>query len=147
MRTGKRHPMRVRKRLCVSVSGGKQSIYFSKSKTYFGVLGVFVKGIVILNIVFGFVVLNSIWRHGLNYVSTCFRNIPKNVPEVWTIFVRNIWGDSFGIVGPLTNIEILGFYFRILGFCFRLRTARKSDIAINNLSRFVPNCEISRMIT
>ena len=60
MRTGKRHPMRVRKRLCVSVLGGKLSIYFSKiSKN--GFLGVFVKQIVILNSVFGFVVLNSIW--------------------------------------------------------------------------------------
>ena len=61
MRTRQRHPMRVRKRLCVSVLAGKQSIYFSRIKTYFGFLGYFVKQIVILNIVFGFVVLNSIW--------------------------------------------------------------------------------------
>jgi hypothetical protein len=65
MRTGILHPMRVRKRLCVSVLVGKQSIYFSKIKTYFGFWGVFVKEIVTLNSVFGFVVLKSIWWHGL----------------------------------------------------------------------------------
>ena len=61
MRTGKRHPMRVRKRLCVSVLGGKLSIYFSRFGKYFGFLGVFLKQIAILNIGFGFVVLNPIW--------------------------------------------------------------------------------------
>ena len=30
-----------------------------------------------------------------------FRTFSKNVPEVWTIFVRNIWGDIFGIFGTL----------------------------------------------
>ena len=40
MRTGPRIRLRVRKRLFVSVSGGKQSIYFSKIRKYFGVLGV-----------------------------------------------------------------------------------------------------------
>ena len=66
MFTGILHPMRVRKRLCVSVLGGKQSIYFSRFRKYFICFGVFVKQIVILNSVFGFVVLNSIWEHGLN---------------------------------------------------------------------------------
>ena len=57
MRTGILHPMRVRKRLCVSVLGGKQSIYFSRFRKYFGIVGYFGKQIVILNIVFGFVVV------------------------------------------------------------------------------------------
>ena len=61
MRTGSRICLRIRKRLCVSVSGGKQSIYCSKIRKYFGMFGYFVKEIVILNIGFGFVVLNSIW--------------------------------------------------------------------------------------
>ena len=61
MCTGIMHPIGVRKRLCVSVLGGKQSIHFSRFGKYFGLFGVFVKEIVILNSVFGFVVLNSIW--------------------------------------------------------------------------------------
>ena len=61
MRTGNPHPIRIRKRLCVSVMGGKQSIYFARFRMYFGFFGVFVKQIVIWNIGFGFVVLNSIW--------------------------------------------------------------------------------------
>ena len=61
MRTGILHPIGVWKRLCVSVLRGKQSIYFSKIKNDFDFLGVFVKEIVILNIVFGFIVLDSIW--------------------------------------------------------------------------------------
>ena len=60
MRTGILHPIGVRKRLCVSVLGGKQSIYFSKIKKNFGFLVYFVREIVIFNIGFGFVVLNSI---------------------------------------------------------------------------------------
>ena len=27
-----------------------------------------------------------------NIFTTCFRFFSKNVPEVWTVFVRNIWG-------------------------------------------------------
>ena len=77
MRTRKRHPMRVRKRLCVSVLGGKQSIYFSRFRKYFGIFDVFVKQIVIFNIGFGFVVLNSIWEHGLKMFFDIFRNFPK----------------------------------------------------------------------
>ena len=65
MCTGILHRMRVRKRLCESVFVGKQSIYFSRFRKYFGIFGVFVKQIVIFNIGFGFVVLNSIWEHGL----------------------------------------------------------------------------------
>ena len=61
MRTGILHPIGVRKRLCVSVLGGKQSIYFLRFRKYVGFLCVFVKQIVIFDIVFGFVVLNSIW--------------------------------------------------------------------------------------
>ena len=61
MRTGILHPIGVRKRLSVSVLGGEQSIFFSRFRKYFGYFGYFVKEIVILNIVFGFVVLNSIW--------------------------------------------------------------------------------------
>ena len=41
MRTGLRIRLRVQKRLCVSVLGGKQSIYFLVNITYFGVFGVF----------------------------------------------------------------------------------------------------------
>ena len=61
MRSGILHRMRVWKCLCVSVLGGKRSIYFSGFRKYFCFFGYFVKQIVILNIVFGFVVLNSIW--------------------------------------------------------------------------------------
>ena len=65
MRTGILHRMRVRKRLCVSVLGGKQSIYFSRFQKHFGNFGVFVKQIVILNIGSGLCVFNSIWEHRL----------------------------------------------------------------------------------
>ena len=81
MRTVILHRMRVRKRLYVSVLGGKQSIYFSRFRKYFGILGVFVKQIVILNIVFGFVVLNSIWEHGLKTLFDNFSNIFKKCPR------------------------------------------------------------------
>ena len=50
MRTGIMHPIGVRKRLCVSVLGGKQSIYFSRFRKYFGFWGVFVKQIVSITI-------------------------------------------------------------------------------------------------
>ena len=73
MRTGILFRLRVRKRLCVSVFGGKQSIYFSGFRKYFGVFGYFVKQIVNWNSVFGFVVLNSIWEDTLNVFSTFFR--------------------------------------------------------------------------
>ena len=73
MRTGILHPLRVRKRLCVSVLGGKQSVYFSRFRKYFVVFGVFVKQIVISNSVFGFVVLNSIWEHVFNIFFDIFR--------------------------------------------------------------------------
>ena len=45
MRTGILHRMRVRKRLCVSVLEGTQSIYSSRFRKYFGIFGVFVKQI------------------------------------------------------------------------------------------------------
>ena len=90
MRTGKRHPMCVWKRLCVYVLGGKPSIYFSKIKKYFGFFGYRVKEIVIFNIGFGFPVLNSIWWHG-------FKNNRH-------FFVRNIWGDILGFSGPLRGL-------------------------------------------
>ena len=61
MRTGIMFRLRVQKTLCVSVLGGKQSTYFSRFRKYFDVFGYFVKQVVILNIGFGFVVLNSIW--------------------------------------------------------------------------------------
>ena len=41
MFTGILHPMRVQKRLCVSVLGGKQSIYFSRFRKYFGIFWCF----------------------------------------------------------------------------------------------------------
>ena len=82
MRTGSLIVLRVRKRLCVSVLGGKQSIYFSRFRKYLGIFGVFVKQIVLLNIVFGFAVLVSIWEHGLKTVSTFVQKLSKNVPEV-----------------------------------------------------------------
>ena len=61
MRTCSRIRLRVRKRLCVSVFGGTQSMYFSRVRKYFGILGAFVKQIIMFNIGFGFVILNSIW--------------------------------------------------------------------------------------
>ena len=83
MRTGILHPMRVRKRLCVSVLDGKQSIYFSRFLKYFGFGGVFVKQIVIFYIGFGFVVLNSIWWLGLKICfdirSNTFKKRPRSV--------------------------------------------------------------------
>ena len=102
MRTEFVHPIRVWKRLCVSVLGGKQSIYFSRFLKYFGIFGYFVKQNVILNIGFGFVVLNSIWFLNKKEKRHFFRKCSKqNVPEVWTILVRNTWGDNLGIFGPL----------------------------------------------
>ena len=41
--------------------GGKLSVYFSRFRKCFGIVGVFAKQIVILDIGYGFVVLNSIW--------------------------------------------------------------------------------------
>ena len=82
MRTGILHRMRVRKRLCVAVLGRKQPIYFSRFRKYLGIFGVFVKQLVILNSVFGFVVLNSIWVHGLKMFFDIFRFFSKNVTEV-----------------------------------------------------------------
>ena len=82
MRTGSRIRLRVRKRLCVTVFGGKQSICFSRFRTYFVFGGCFVKQIVFFNIVFGFVVLNSIWEHCLKIVFDIFSKFSKNVPEV-----------------------------------------------------------------
>ena len=73
MRTGILHPMRVWKRLCVYVLRGKQSIYFWAFWKRFGFVGYIVKQNVVLNIVFGFVVLNSIWEHTLNVFLTFFR--------------------------------------------------------------------------
>ena len=74
--------MRVQKRLCVSVLGDKQSIYFSKIKKYFGFGGYLVKEIVILNIGFGFVVLNSICQHVFFFKRQLFEHVQKHVPEV-----------------------------------------------------------------
>ena len=104
MRTGSLICLRVRTRLCVSVLGGKQSIYFSRFRKYLGIFGVFVKQIVLLNIVFGFAVLVSIWEHGLKTVSTFVQKLSKNVPEVWTILVRNIWGIFLEFLAPLASV-------------------------------------------
>ena len=60
MRTEIMFRLRVRKRLCVSVFGGKQSIYFSIFRKYFGIVGVFVKQIIIFNNVFGATATNII---------------------------------------------------------------------------------------
>ena len=38
---------------------------FPNNRKYFGIVGVFVKEIIILNIGFGFCVFNSIWEHRL----------------------------------------------------------------------------------
>ena len=45
----------------VCLGGGKQSIYFARFRKYFGLFGCFVKQIINFNIVFGFIVLDSIW--------------------------------------------------------------------------------------
>ena len=101
MRTGSRIRLHVWKRLCVSVLGVKQSIYFSRFRKYFGFGGCFCKAN-----------SNLLYRIRIRcielYMVTWFKNIvlqvfEKNVPEVWTIFVLDIWVDNFGIVGPLTS--------------------------------------------
>ena len=61
MRTGILHPIRVRKRLCVSVLGVKCQFTFQKFESIWAFVGVFVKQIIIFNIGFGSVVLISIW--------------------------------------------------------------------------------------
>ena len=38
--------------------------------------------------------------------STFSEQKSKHVPEVWTILVRNIWGDNFGTFGPLTSLTL-----------------------------------------
>ena len=99
MRTGILHPIGVRKRLCVSVLGGKQSIYFSRIKKYFGFWGVFVKQIGILNIGFGFVVLNSIWEHTLNVFLTLFLR-RRRVPSSSSSSVRPSVPSSSSVLCP-----------------------------------------------
>ena len=43
----------------------KNNRFFPNVRNYFGIVGVFVKEIVTLNIGFGFCVFNSIWEHKL----------------------------------------------------------------------------------
>ena len=73
MRTEIMHPIRVWKRLYVSVFGGKLSIYFSRFGKCFGLFGYFVKQIVILNSEFGFVVLNSM----VTWLKSIFRHVSE----------------------------------------------------------------------
>ena len=63
-----------------------------------------------MNIGFGFCVFNSIWEHRLKifFDPPNRRNRPPKIEhfsEVWTIFVRNMWGDILGIFGPLTSLS------------------------------------------
>ena len=80
---------------------------FRKIRKYFGIVGVFVKEIVIFNIGFGFCVLNSILKHRLKIFSDPQKskkttpNKSNIFPEVWTIYVRNIWGIFLGFWVPL----------------------------------------------
>ena len=101
MRTGSRIRLRVRKRLCVSVLGGKQSTHFSKFRKYFDIVGIFC----IINRYFEYRIrIRCIWL----YMGTWFKIVfwqlfktnPKHVPEVWTIFVLTICLRLFGIWGP-----------------------------------------------
>ena len=73
------------------------SSFFPKCRKHFCIVDVFCTIIVILNIVFEFVVLNSIWEHGLKQMFDIFRKRSKHVAEVWTILVRNIWGNILWI--------------------------------------------------
>ena len=82
MRTGSLHPVRVRKRLCVSFWGGKQSIYFSRFRKYFVLFGYFVKN------------CNYEYRIRIRFIELymvtwlkaekkkIFRKFTNNVPEV-----------------------------------------------------------------
>ena len=60
--------------------------------------GYFVKRIVILNIGFGFVVLNSIWEHGLNiwfdtFSTFAFQKSPRSVNNFRTEHLGVLGGD------------------------------------------------------
>ena len=101
MRTEQRHPTGVQKRLCVSVYWGKLSIYFSKIIKYFVFFGYFVKEIVIVNSVFGFVVLNSIWWHGLKVSFDIYSKIFKKCPRSVNNFRMAHLGIVLGFLVPL----------------------------------------------
>ena len=70
---------------------------FEMFECILALLACFVQLIVILNIGFGFVVVDCIWEHGLHIVLRCFQNVFKNVPEVWTILGRTIYPGAGGI--------------------------------------------------
>ena len=72
-------------------------------RKYFGIVGVVVKEIVILNIVFGFVVLNSIWEHGLKQMfDRFFETFQKMLQKCEQLSYGTFGGDILGIFGPLT---------------------------------------------
>ena len=81
-------------RVCL---GGKLSIYFSKFRKCFGIFGVFIQQIVVLNIGFGFCVFRSIWEHGLKQFFEHFfefvQTNPRSVINFRTDhFVRDVLG-------------------------------------------------------
>ena len=65
------------------------------------VFGVFVKQIVILNIVFGFVVLNSIWEHGSKHLFDILRNISKMSQKCEQFSYGTFGGIFLGFLVPL----------------------------------------------
>ena len=76
-----------------------------KSKACCHCWAYFIKQIVILNIVFEFVVLNSIWEHGLNIFFDIVSNIFKRCPRSVNSFRTEHLGDIFGIFGPRTSLK------------------------------------------
>ena len=95
MHTGSLIRLRVRKRLCVSVWGGKQSIYSPNSKVF----GCF--WCVLYNeLLFWISYSDSVYltQYGnMFFFWHVFKHFSKNVPEVWTIFVLTMSLRIFGI--------------------------------------------------
>ena len=148
MRTISMHPMRVQKRLCVSVFEGKQSIYFARFWMCFVCFGVFVKPIVIFYIVFGFVVLNSIWLHGSKIYffdffvfKQCFRSVNNFRTEHFGMFL--VFGGflEYTKYTKITKYELWNLYkkyrnmFWYVLFPFRclFRNCSKSSISFESI--------------
>ena len=88
-------------------------LFFRFVRKCFGFFGVFVKGIVVFNIEFGFFVLNSIWEHGLK-IFFDLKKSKKSTPKIEKNprSVNNFRTKHLG--------DILGFLERRLQFTFRI---------------------------
>ena len=102
--------LRVQKRLCVSSLGVNIRSTFPDFESVLVLLVCFVQQIVILNIVFGFVVFNSMWEHRLNEcLNICFENVHKIPQKCEQFSYRPFRSRSFWIFGTKWNLTIVVF--------------------------------------